>query len=374
MPNPEFSASRLRVAIVAPSLSILGGQAVQAQRLVDAWNEDPEVYAWLVPINPMPPRSLTRVHETKYLRTVLTQLQYWPSLVRQLKKADVVHVFSASYSSFLLAPLPATIVAKAFGRPVLINYRSGEAPDHLRRSWIARTTLKRVDRNVVPSKFLARVFAEHGIDAAIVPNTLDRKRFPFRLRERLRPRLLSTRNFEPLYNVECTLRAFRRIQDTFPEAELTIIGKGSQGAKLRELARTLALRHVAFVGSVPPSEIGRYYADADIYLQTPNIDNMPNSVLEAFATGLPVVSTDAGGVSTILRHESEGLLVPVGDDAAAADAVRRLLTEPNLAKQLVLNAFETTAPLAWEAVRSRWISIYRDLLAPPAAATVDQLG
>src|SRR5687768_9020920 len=153
----------LRVAIVVASLRILGGQAVQAQRMIDGWKDDPAVEAWIVPINPVPPRPFDRLLSIKYLRTVVTQICYWPLLFRELRRADVVHVFSASYSSFLLAPLPAVIVARLLGKPVVLNYHSGEAPDHLRRSGIARRTLrKQVDLNVVPSAFLRNVLARHG--------------------------------------------------------------------------------------------------------------------------------------------------------------------------------------------------------------------
>src|SRR6476646_374499 len=126
--------ARLNIAIVAPSMGILGGQAVQASRLLRAWQHDPDVRAWLVPINPVPPRPFAFATKVKYLRTVMTQLLYWPLLVRELRHADVVHVFSASYFSFLLAPLPAVLVAKVLGKPVVMNYRSGEAPDHLAKS------------------------------------------------------------------------------------------------------------------------------------------------------------------------------------------------------------------------------------------------
>jgi len=119
---------KLRVAIVAPSLRILGGQAVQAQRLVEAWRNDPEVEAWLVPVNPVPPGPLSRAVKIKYIRTLTTEATYLALLVRELRRADIVHVFSAAYSSFLLAPLPAMLIARAFGRPVILNYRSGQAP------------------------------------------------------------------------------------------------------------------------------------------------------------------------------------------------------------------------------------------------------
>src|SRR5207249_3558275 len=136
-----------------PSLRILGGQAVQADRLLAAWRGDAEVDAWLVPIDPPPPRPLRFASKIKYLRTILNELTYLPLLVRDLARADIVHVFSASYASFLLAPLPAMLIARAFGKPVVLNYRSGEAPDHLRRSRIARQAIARVTRNVVPSRF-----------------------------------------------------------------------------------------------------------------------------------------------------------------------------------------------------------------------------
>src|SRR5438552_2341962 len=98
---------RVRVAIVAASLRILGGQAVQAQRMLDGWQGDADVEAWLVPVNPLPPRPFRPLLAIRFVRTIVTQLCYWPLLVRELRRADVAHVFSASYTSFLLAPLPA---------------------------------------------------------------------------------------------------------------------------------------------------------------------------------------------------------------------------------------------------------------------------
>src|SRR5262245_20500450 len=103
---------KLQVAVVAPSLRILGGQAVQADRLLRAWRDDPDVSAWLVPVNPIPPRPLRYLVTLKYARTIATELTYIPTLVSQLSRADVVHIFSASYTSFLLAPLPAMLVAR----------------------------------------------------------------------------------------------------------------------------------------------------------------------------------------------------------------------------------------------------------------------
>jgi glycosyltransferase involved in cell wall biosynthesis len=364
---------RLRIAIVAASLRILGGQSVQAQRMVDGWRNDPNVDAWLVPINPLPPGPFRPLLAVTVVRTLVTQLCYWPLLIRELRRADVVHAFSASYASFFLAPLPAVLIAKLLNRPVILNYHSGQAHDHLRRSAVARFALKRcVDRVVVPSTFLRDVFAFFGITAEVVPNTIDLSQFEFRSRDPLRPRLLSTRNFEPLYNVACTLRAFARIQARYPEASLTVVGSGSQERTLHALAADLRLQHVTFSGLVAASEMHRYYADADLYVQSSSVDNMPLSVLEAFASGLPVVATRVGGVPAILTDGVHGALVPDDDDAAMATQVIRFVEQPAYARQLAVAARATCAAYGWSVVREQWLAAYQSVgrLVEPNPSTV----
>jgi glycosyltransferase involved in cell wall biosynthesis len=349
---------------VVASLRILGGQSVQAQRLLDGWKDDPDIDAWIVPIDPVPRAPFDKLLRIKYLRTVVTQLSYWPLLLREVRKADVVHAFSASYTSFLLAPLPAVIVARLLGKPVILNYHSGEAPDHLRRSAVARFTMRHVvDANVVPSTFLRDVLVSFGIPTDVVYNTVDLRQFVFRLRDPLRPHLLCTRNFELLYNIPCVLRAFARIQAARPDATLTLVGTGSQDAAIREQASALQLRHVRFAGRVPPSEVWRYYSDADIYLQAPSIDNMPLSVLEAFASGMPVVSTNVGGVPSILRHGVDGLLVADDDDEALAAAVNTLLNNPRFSCDLAAAAHATLTAYEWPIVREGWLRAYRGVAA-----------
>ncbi len=350
---------KLRVAIVAPTLKILGGHSIQAQQLLAGWSTDDDVDAWLVPINPAPPEPFARLLKIKYLRTVITQLLYWPQLLVELSRADVVHVFSASYSSFLLSPLPAILVARLLHRPVVLNYHSGEADDHLTKSAFARSIISGCERIVVPSKYLVDVFARHGLEAVAIPNAIDRGRFAFRDRRPLRPRLLSVRNFESLYNVACTLKAFRLVQKSWPNATLTLVGAGSEDVMLRRLADELELDGVTFIGRLSPERMPECYAAHDIYIQTPNIDNMPISVLEAYACGLPVVSTEAGGVPAIVAHGHTGLLAPLDDHLAVAARVLLLLEQPGVAGELVQHAREACEAYTWPAVREQWLGEYR---------------
>ena len=351
--------ARRRVALVGPSLDILGGQAVILQRLRARLETVEDLDVRFIPVNPRLPGPLRLLQRIRYVRTVVTSVAYLLSLLWRLPRVDVVHAFSASYWSFLLAPVPAMLVGRLFGKRVLLNYRSGEADDHLTRWRTAVPLMRLAHVIVVPSGYLVGVFARHGLQAQAIGNFIEAERLPRRARGPLRPRFLSNRNLEPLYNVACTVRAFARIQQAIPEAELEIVGDGSEREALQRLVGELGLRHVRFAGRVPPGEMPARYDAADVYLNSPDIDNMPNSVLEAFAAGLPVVTTNAGGIPFIVRHEENGLMVPAGDEAALAREALRLLADPALARRLATRAAaECDAQYTWPVVREAWRAQY----------------
>src|SRR4029077_1207860 len=135
-----------------------------------------------------------------------------------------------------------------------------------------------------------------------------------------------------------------------------------QEADLRALVAELGLRHVTFVGRVSPEQIAGYYAENDIYIQSPNIDNMPNSVVEAYACGLPVVSTEAGGVPAILTHGVHGLLAPIDDHRPRASHVLAILRDPALGRRLTDAASAACDAYSWTAVRDQWLRTYRSVM------------
>jgi len=352
----------LRVLIVAPSLRILGGQAVQAARLLEPLKGDARVQISFLPINPVLPSFLGKLQSIKYLRTVVTWPLYAFSLLTEISKYDIVHVFSASYLSFLLAPAPAIMVSKFKNKKVILNYHSGEAEDHLAR-WPKTTTstINMADAIVVPSKYLVDVFERFGFKSRAIFNTVEMNRFKFRIRRPLRPHFLSNRNLEPHYNVEAILLAFSIIQARFKDARLTIAGDGSQRSHLQRAAKKLGLRHADFVGQIPHDRIHSLYDECDIYLNSSNIDNMPCSIIESFAAGLPVVTTNAGGIPHIVTHEETGLLVKRGDHCALADAAIRLLDDEVLAWKIARKAREECEKYSWQAVGDQWISLYQEI-------------
>ena len=201
---------------MAASLRYVGGQSVQADLLLRNWESDSDVQAELIPIDPPFPHGLKWVEGIPGLRTLVREPLYILSLWRALKGADIVHIFSASYWSFLSAPVPAWWVALLRKKKVLLHYHSGEARDHLRRFRTARPMLGKMDMLVVPSWYLVDVFAEFGLKAEVVPNIVDLSQFCFRSRTPLRPHLVCTRGFHPYYRVDLVVQAFAQVQKVFP--------------------------------------------------------------------------------------------------------------------------------------------------------------
>ena len=351
----------IRVAFVAPSLRYVGGQSVQADLFLQNWKNDSRIAASFVEVDPRFPFGLGWAERVPFLRTVLREPIYAWRLWRGLKDVDVAHIFSASYSSFLLAPLPACYIARMRGTKTLLNYHSGEARDHLQRSRIARRALKDVDCLVVPSGYLVEVFAEFGLEAQAVSNIVDLSQFHYRERRPLRPHLVCTRGFHPYYGIDVVVRAFAEVLKTYPEAQLDLAGGGQLAGSIRELVRQLNLPNVNFLGVLSRQQIGRAYDSADIFVNGSNLDNMPVSVLEAFASGTPVVTTSPECMPYLVSHDHTGLLSPVGKHKALAENILRVLRDPGLAARLARNAFEESSRYRWEAVREQWLGVYGSL-------------
>ncbi len=353
---------KLGVLIVAPSLDILGGQSRQAVRLREGLEREPELEVGFLPHNPRLPGVLRSLQRIKYVRTIVTTLYYVALLLWRVRKYDIIHIFCASYYSYSLSAIPALAISRLYGKKSILNYRSGEAEDHLETWRTAVPTIRWAGEVVVPSGYLVDVFARYGLRARAIHNIVELDRFTYRERRPLRPVFLTSRLLEPLYNVPCVLRAFAIIQEAYPEARLTIAADGFLRQDLETLARDLKLRNAEFIGFVKFEDMPALYDAADIYLSATSIDNMPSSLTESMACGLNVVTTDGGGaIPYIMTNEVTGLIVNRDDHKALAAAAIRLLEDNDFALKLVRNAHESTRKFTWPHIRDQWLDLYREL-------------
>jgi glycosyltransferase involved in cell wall biosynthesis len=360
----------LRIGLVGPLPPPSGGMANQTLQLAGLLrSEGLEVET--VQVNaPYRPAWAGRV---KGVRAVIRLLPYLAGLWRTAGRVQLFHVMANSGWSWHLFAAPAIWVARLRGIPVVVNYRGGEADGFLAgaRRWVA-PSMGRADAVIVPSGFLEAVFRKHGFATQVVPNIVNLERFSAQRESAATggPRLLVARNLEPIYDNATALRVLALVRTRHPEATLVIAGEGPLRAELEALATELGVADaVTFTGRVDNAAMAALYRNADAMLNCSLVDNMPNSVLEALACGVPVVSTNVGGVPYLVEDGRTALLVPPGAPRAMADAVLRLASDAGLADALRSAGLRQVQQYTWASVRPRLLAVYRQVLADAAGAT-----
>ncbi len=287
------------------------------------------------------------------------------TFLRTQHRVDTVIVDTYSTLNFWYAWAIA-LLCRAFKKPYITYLHGGDLPARLENSpQMAKAVFGHSFANVAPSGYLKSAFEKKGYPALLIPNFLEIENYPFRLRKQLHPRFLWVRSFQKTYHPEMTIQVFGAIQKTFPEAQLCMVGSDKDGSmeKCRKLAVELNLeQHIIFTGRLSKPEWIALSADYDIFISTTHFDNTPVSVMEAMALGLPVVSTNVGGVPFLLEHSKDGLLSPNGDLPGMIANINRLLSSPDLAERLCQKARQKAETFDWKVVEKQWL----DLLNSPA--------
>lgn len=359
----------IRVLITAPKY-LIGGHNQQALDLIEHLRRDHGVEADLQPIDPRLPGPFQVIYRIPVLRTVVRLMHYSLRLLVRVRSYDVVQGYAAGLTSYVFATLPPLFACKLLGRPFIMYYADGRLEEHLRKWRTAAPTMRMADVIVGPGRLITEVLGQHGIPARVIPNAV-RSAVHYLPRKKIQPRLMTNRTLEPLYNHPCILRAFKRVQERYPEADLVICNDGVLRPELEKLAAEMGLRNCHFIGLRPIEDVPRTYDEADIYLTSPNVDCNPASILEAFRAGLPVVATRAGGIPYMVDDGRTGLLVDIDDDRAMAECVFRLLEDPELVERMTAAARAEAPQYQWDRVAASWNQLYEEILnRAPAAETV----
>lgn len=351
-----------RVLLVGPLPPPSGGMANQTRQLRQLLSSEGLAVA-LVQTNA--PYSPAWVGHIPLLRALFRLVPYLARLWRATADVDVVHVMANSGWAWHLFAMPAVRIAKARHRAIVVNYRGGLAAEFLAKS--ARSVVATLSGTLlaVPSGFLQQVFRRHGVEATIIPNVVDVERFrpataarPWPPHD---PHIVVTRNLEPIYGIDVGLRALGPVAERFPGLRVSIAGSGPDRASLEALAAQLGLSgRVRFTGRLELQQMVELYQSADVVLNPSRVDNTPNSILEALACGVPVVSTSVGGIPFLVRHRHTAWLAEPESPEALAAGMLEVLSDAGLRETLVANGLALARSCAWPAIREQWLAAYRE--------------
>lgn len=334
--------------------------AMQTQQLAELLT-GAEALASMVPTNA--PYRPAFVGRWPAVRALFRLVYYIRALWSETRRCELVHVMANSGWSWHLYAVPAIWIARLRRVPVIVNYRGGEAAKFLARSGVlVRFSMRQAAKLIVPSGYLQEVFSVHGMPAQIVPNIVSLERFhpgPAGSGLSVAPRLLVARNLEAIYDNASAIVAFTKVLAAYPSARLTLAGTGPLEADLRRLANEMGVADsVYFPGRLGREAMANELRSSTVAINPSTVDNMPNSVLEALASGVPVVSTRVGGVPHIVEHGVTAILVPPSDPDAMASALLQVLADRALRAKLAAAGLAAAKRYSWDEIGPQWMRVY----------------
>jgi len=289
------------------------------------------------------------------------------TIIKKRREIDILIVHTFGGPSFVVEDL-ASRLGRLFGHRVIMFLHGGAFPQFMAKfpRW-ARQVLDRAHAIVAPSDYLSCAIERYGFQARIIPNIINISAYPYRIHSRLQPRLFWMRSFHDIWNPLMAVRVLARVRETYPDATLVMAGqdKGLQ-AEARKLAQDLSVGEaVRFPGYLNVADKIKEFSRADIFINTNRIDNMPVALIEACAIGLPVVTTNVGGIPYLFADGETALLVRDDDDQQMAEAVHTLLGNPALAAKLSARGRLLAERSSWHQVRPKWEEMFQEVLIQP---------
>jgi glycosyltransferase involved in cell wall biosynthesis len=347
--NQQVKKYKPRLCVVGNLLGrISGNVTTQGQIIADLFSTD----GYLV----------TSVSSKK--NPILRLIDIVLNLLLYLPKTDILIVEVYSGQAFIIADI-AGMLAKLFGVPAILVLHGGNLPDLAAKHpvWVRRV-LKRAAILVAPSAYLAKEMSMFDLDIRVIPNVINVESYSFRGRRKLSPKIIWMRSFHEIYNPQMAIDVLAIIKRKVPDATLVMAGvdKGLEADIKRSAINAGLFDSVRFPGFLDESAKRNEFSNADIYINTNRIDNMPISVVEAFAMGVPVVATDVGGISYLISHGENGLLVKDDDPSEMASALLSLLKDPQLANYISVNGRRLAERSDWRSVRKSWEGLFAEIL------------
>lgn len=283
------------------------------------------------------------------------------TVVRNARRTDYAIIDTYSTSNFWYAFLISQLC-----RMLKVRYiptlRGGDLPARLKSSpALCHMLFSNAYLNVAPSGYLMDAFSKAGFsNLRYIPNTIQLSDYVFKIRESVRPKLLWVRSFSPIYNPKMAIDVLVALKLEFQDAELCMVGPDKGGYQKEIVDYALAKSaEVKFTGRLSKPAWRALSDQYDIFINTTHFDNTPVSVIEAMALGLPVVSTNVGGIPFLLEHEKTALLVRDSDTEGMVRAVVSLVSDAAMVKATGQSAYVVASGFDWEAVKRDWLEILK---------------
>ncbi len=282
-------------------------------------------------------------------------------IIRYRKKTDFVLIDTYSTINFYYA-LIVSQLCHFFELKYIPILRGGNLPERLKRSpKLSKLIFDNAYKNIAPSEYIKSNFVKMGFSNLIcIPNSIELDNYEYKKRSFENVRLLWVRSFAKIYNPLLAIKIVRQLKDANIEAELCMVGPDVEGGlqETRAYAKALGV-DVRFTGKLSKPEWIELSKDYNIFINTTHFDNMPVSVIEAMALGLPVISTDVGGMPFLIKKNVTGVLVEPKSAEAFVEAIKAILDSPLQSDIMTSNARKAVEKFDWNLIKNQWYKVLK---------------
>lgn len=282
------------------------------------------------------------------------------SVIKLRNKVSYILIDTFSTSNFYYALLTSQI-ARFFKIKYIPILHGGNLPYRISKNPISsKLIFKNSFKNIAPSFYLKNEFEKHGYKTQFIPNILEIEDYNFIERLNIQPKILWVRAFKEIYNPTLAIKVLNLLKIDFPEAKLCMVGPfvDTSYTNTLEVVKNLKLENsVEFTDVLLKEDWHKKSEEFDIFINTTNFDNTPVSVMEAMALGLPVVSTNVGGLPFLIDNKIDGLLVEKENEILMTSAIQSILN--NKFPDLVFNARKKVEGFSWHNNRQKWLEILK---------------
>lgn len=282
-------------------------------------------------------------------------------LLQKGAKVDYVLIDTYSTWSFYYA-LIISQLCRVFRWEYIPILHGGNLPIRIEKNkFLSDLIFNNSKINVAPSGYLLHSFKSKGYtNIAYIPNTITITDYNYLERDLLEPKLLWVRSFSSIYNPKMAIEVLSKLKAEFPNATLCMVGPDKENMieECKEYAKQLNVE-VEFTGKLSKKEWIKLSEKYSIFINTTHFDNTPVSVIEAMALGLPVVSTNVGGIPYLLKDKENALLVADNDVEAMVFSIKELLNNKTLANQISKNGRQLVEQFDWDNVKEKWFKILK---------------
>lgn len=278
---------------------------------------------------------------------------------KRSKQVDYVLIDTYSTQNFWFAFIISQL-CRILKLKYIAKLHGGDLPNRLMKSpFFCDLIFKNAYKITAPSGYLMNAFeVKYPKNILFIPNTIEIDNYPIIQKEYNVPKILWVRSFSTIYNPKMAIKVAANLKYKYPDVALCMIGPDKENIinECKAFAKELDV-NVEFTGKLSKKKWIKRSQEFNVFINTTHFDNTPISVIEAMALGIPVVSTNVGGIPFLLKENENALLVNDGDATAMSLAIEKIMLDTQLREKIIYNGRELVEDFDWSIIKQKWIDI-----------------